>query len=331
MMTYFILNEYQFIDGNNTAGLPEPINSKRACEQCSLLNVCTLYQKLGNEVPSAPNHAMHELIPQSTNHLMMEDLEFFASNSSMAQMELKESLKLNGVKKLWCNTPSQREIMGNAISNLQVKRLGDIQYNATDISSVKHTFTRIDLKENSSLPKTTFTTGELVIVSTDHIIALSQGTVYSLDENKIIVILDRDLHNLQLLEGKNNIFHIDRYEYSSGSSFNMVNLAKLMSKENPIAEKLRNIIVNKGKDAKFLSGLPKEVATSSQAKAILRPLNRVQQKAVFRSMMAEQFVLLEGMPGCGKTTVIVALIRLLLTLGKSVRTNIYLYIIMINY
>ena len=139
-------------------------------------------------------------------------------------------------------------------------------------------------------------------------------------ENKIIVILDRDLHNLQVLEGKNNIFHIDRFEYSSGSSFNMVNLAKLMSNENPIAENLRNIIVNKGKDAKFLSGLPKEVATSSQAKAILRPLNRVQQKAVFRSMMAEQFVLLEGMPGCGKTTVIVALIRLLLTLGKSVRT-----------
>ena len=91
-----------------------------------------------------------------------------------------------------------------------------------------------------------------------------------------------------------------------------------MSNTNSIAARLRGILVNKGKEATFLNGLPKAVAASPQAKAILRPLNRVQQKAVFRTMMAEQFVLLEGMPGCGKTTVIVALIRLLLTLGKSV-------------
>ena len=91
-----------------------------------------------------------------------------------------------------------------------------------------------------------------------------------------------------------------------------------MSSENPIAMGLRRILVNQGKDATFLKGLPKEIATSTEAKSILRPLNRVQQKAVFRVMMAKQFVLLEGMPGCGKTTVIVALIRLLLTLGKSV-------------
>ena len=32
-------------------------------------------------------------------------------------------------------------------------------------------------------------------------------------------------------------------------------------------------------------------------KHILRPLNRVQQKAIFKTMMAEEYVLIRGMPG----------------------------------
>ena len=54
------------------------------------------------------------------------------------------------------------------------------------------------------------------------------------------------------------------------------------------------------KAAPFVSGLPKQVAM--MGKHILKPLNRVQQKAVFKTMMAEKFVLLKGMPGSGKTT-----------------------------
>jgi DNA replication ATP-dependent helicase Dna2 len=55
----------------------------------------------------------------------------------------------------------------------------------------------------------------------------------------------------------------------------------------------------------------------------LRPLNRVQQKAIFRTIMAEEYVLIRGMPGSGKTTAIVALIRLLVALGKTVLLTSY--------
>ena len=51
----------------------------------------------------------------------------------------------------------------------------------------------------------------------------------------------------------------------------------------------------------------------------MRSLNRVQQKAVFRSLMCDQFsLLIRGMPGIGKTTTIVGLVRLLSKLGQSV-------------
>ena len=297
--------------------LPDPINLKRACEQCSQLKICTLYQKLGNQVQKNPKHAMNELVPQSTNHLTEKELRFFTNHSIMAQLEASEGTKFSRVKNLWCNTPMQREAMGNAIANLQLKLVKSHVHENIHVAGSKHVFEKLKPIEEI-ISKTTFNVGELVIVGTESMIALTQGTVHSVNESQIVVILDRDLHHLKVLQEKSDIFHIDRYEYSSGSSFNLVNLAKLMSNENPIATNLRRIVVDQGKDTTFLKGLPKEVATSSKAKAILRPLNRVQQKAVFRVMMAEQFVLLEGMPGCGKTTVIVALIRLLLTLGKTV-------------
>lgn len=55
----------------------------------------------------------------------------------------------------------------------------------------------------------------------------------------------------------------------------------------------------------------------------MRPLNKVQQKSIFRTIMAEEFVLIRGMPGSGKSTCIVALIRLLVVLGKSVLLTSY--------
>ena len=67
-------------------------------------------------------------------------------------------------------------------------------------------------------------------------------------------------------------------------------LAKLMSNTDQ-AKMLRDIVVSK-KAATYVSGLPKQVAMTG--KGILKPLNRVQQRAIFKTMMAEEFVLLKG-------------------------------------
>lgn len=58
-------------------------------------------------------------------------------------------------------------------------------------------------------------------------------------------------------------------------------------------------------------------------KQILRPLNRVQQRAIFKTLMANDYVLIKGYPGSGKTTAIVALIRLIVALGKTVLLTSY--------
>ena len=76
----------------------------------------------------------------------------------------------------------------------------------------------------------------------------------------------------------------------SSQSSNFVNLAKMML-DNPQAAKLRDLVVDK-RPATFVTTLNKEFAVI--AKHILRPLNTVQQKAVFKTLMANEYVLLEG-------------------------------------
>ena len=115
-------------------------------------------------------------------------------------------------------------------------------------------------------------------------LALAQGTVRHISQNSISLNLDKEIHN------KNTRFVIDKFEYTSQNSGNWLNLARLMSNSDP-AKRLRNVIIGK-KSASFVSGLPKEVALVG--KNILKPLNRVQQKAVFKTLMADQFVLLKG-------------------------------------
>ena len=80
-----------------------------------------------------------------------------------------------------------------------------------------------------------------------------------------------------------------KFEYAL-SSGNWLTLAKLMSNTDQ-AKMLRDIVVSK-KAAAYVSGLPKQVAMTG--KSILKPLNRVQQRAIFKTMMAEEFVLLKG-------------------------------------
>ena len=119
----------------------------------------------------------------------------------------------------------------------------------------------------------------------------------------------------------NTIFVMDKYEYVSGGSGNWTNLAKLMS-NNPKAKNLRDIIIAKN-PAEFVSGLSKE--TALLAKPIVKPmkLNAVQSKAIFKILMAKHYALCLGMPGSGKTTLIVALVRLLVKMGKSVLLTAY--------
>ena len=296
--------------------LPEPINMKRACQQCELLPVCATYHKLSPEPEKekAPGVFRNDIAPDAIAHLTEEHLEFYQKHSTNLLLETGEVRKASRLKMLWKELPGTRELKRSAIADLKM------QMNSLDVEPLKHRFVKID----SATPISTsiLHPGDSVIVSTDTNLAIAQGQVHSVTKDEIAVILDK---TISVSTDSNNVkYHLDKYEYNMASLFssqssNFVNLGKLML-NNDQASKLRDLVIEK-KAATFLNTLNKEFAVI--AKHILRPLNTVQQKAVFKTLMANEYVLLEGMPGTGKTTVIVAFIRLLMVLGKSVLLTAY--------
>ena len=298
------------IDSYSQAELPPPIEARRICAGCPQLLVCSMYQKISQDSTLHGTHPMAELVPQAVNHLSQKHEEFFEKWSLMMALESEKSEEDNKLKKLWCMTPLQRESEGMAITNLSLTRR-DIKSE----ESYVHAFTR----NGGNITLGTFKTGDTVTLSTDKELALSQGVVIEVSNDKIAIALDRDLHSLGEDFTEKRVYHIDQYQYQGTSSSLMVNLAKLMS-DNLKAEELRALIIDKIQ-VSFLKGLSKEVIPAG--KHILRSLNSVQQKAIFKTLMAEQYVLLQGLPGTGKTTLIVALVRLLVSMKKTVLLTAY--------
>ena len=322
-------------DIESLPALPEPISIRRACEQCELLPVCASYHRVNssNNASPAPTAFKDEIVPRATAHLTPAHLDFYRRMSTNLLLETGEVRKASRLKMLWKELPTTREAKRSAISNLTLKQVNPEH---------SHRFVRTITVISTS----TLHVGESVIVSTDVCLALAQGHIVSVTKDEVVVQLDKDIlqesltepkcdkmefihtvnlqHHLAIFQDSEIKYHLDRYEYNMASLFssqssNFVNLAKMML-DNPQAAKLRDLVVDK-RPATFVTTLNKEFAVI--AKHILRPLNTVQQKAVFKTLMANDYVLLEGMPGTGKTTVIVAFIRLLMVLGKSVLLTAY--------
>ncbi len=298
-------------DVRSQAALPPPIENRRICSTCPHLLTCALYQKVRDDPTAAAGsaHPMADLVPATLEHLKRDHEEFFELWSLMCAMESQKAGESNGLRNLWCMTPNQRQARGTAIAGVVLSL-------EKDDREYVHVFHRSD---DASVP-VNFQDGESVIVSTNKELAISQGVLLQVSGDRVLVALDKNLHAMgrEFTDGRRT-YTIDKYQYQGSGSANMVNLAKLMS-DNPHAERLRRTVIDR-EPATFLKGLSKEVVPV--VKHILRPLNRIQQKAAFKTLMAEKYVLLKGFPGTGKTTLTVAIVRMLVALKKSVLLTAY--------
>lgn len=78
---------------------------------------------------------------------------------------------------------------------------------------------------------------------------------------------------------------------------------------------LCSIVIDRIKPT-FTKTLPKAITT--KGKSILVSLNENQRMAVLKALTANEYLLLKGLPGTGKTQTLAALIQLLALMGKSI-------------
>ncbi|KAK1052067.1 DNA replication endonuclease-helicase Dna2, partial [Friedmanniomyces endolithicus] len=253
-------------------------------------------------------------------------------------------------KELWTMTSTEREAVGRCFGGLVLSQ--DLSSTAsavtqTVVDGIEGSGGRINryayvLKRAVPTPGTSFaegtqlTIGEPVVVSSERgQWALANGYVIAATKSDITVAVDRRLGDArQRLGGfdetsnhafqgimtvgqesngdftssaASDIFYrLDKDEFSNGLALVRNNLVTLMS-SHPIHTKVRQQIV--------LNGQP-TFTTPSQLPTLplsqLGDMNEDQRAAVAKVLSAQDYALILGMPGTGKTTTIAHIIRALL-------------------
>lgn len=285
------------VNQKKEANLPEPINHHSACSRCEVNTVCCTFL---DETKLKSDHPLLKVKSTIAGHLTKVHLDYFINWCHLITLEHNESQKSIRLRHIWTKTPEVRAKKGNALINLKIKDsviLNDEEF--------FHNFEATG--ETFNFSSSNFDIDEYLIVSTDKRCSVAAGRVTKIESNSITLSLQKDL-SAQYSTFK---FHLDRYESLSQSVTNYSNIAALLEKEN----NLRKIIIEK-ESAMFGRTLPKIV--SEKGKEILLQLNPMQRKAVMKALTCENYLLIKGLPGTGKTQTLIQLIRILGIMKKSI-------------
>ncbi|PNF13913.1 hypothetical protein B7P43_G09862 [Cryptotermes secundus] len=306
-LAYFITRLPTVVDsgtGFKPPHLPEPINHHSACSKCPYLTICTSF--LGRDGLSnlSTSNPLAELASAATSHLSASHVDYLVHWTGLLLLEESQTSGPICQKDVWCMNPQQREKRGKSLCSMVVT--GRVMMSG---DSCVHTFQK-DCISFQDLRTSGLTVGDYVTVSTDAQLAVATGTVCGITHSTLTLSLNRDLRK----RSSSSCFHIDIYTLQNGKGFNLTNLGCLMNNTD-VAAKLRKLIVDRERPT-FVERLRSSILRPGRP--ILEPLNMCQRRAVLKALSANDYFLIKGMPGTGKTATIVSLVELLVKLGQSV-------------
>lgn len=167
--------------------------------------------------------------------------------------------------------------------------------------------------------------GDPVSISIEpDLICMWRGFVLDLTPHSIIVgvtyvidthaLLARTAHRGHKMDGDRVVFRIDKDEMTSGIMKMRANLASLFFENG--AEALRKLVVDQVEPRFDVTYRPTE-------EEIPASFNADQRKAMEAVLTEQDYALILGMPGTGKTTTIAEIIKCLVERGKTVLLTSY--------
>uniref|UniRef100_F6USX3 DNA replication ATP-dependent helicase/nuclease n=1 Tax=Ciona intestinalis TaxID=7719 RepID=F6USX3_CIOIN len=299
----------------STQSFPPTIDNDRTCRNCSQLRNCALVYKTVDESQGRyrPSSELFIMMSQLFSHLTDADLAYFRHWMTCTFLEEQAANKKDKQKRFWLKTPQERFDEGKCITGL---KLGGSSVPKPELADIFFNFRSDNGKENM------FKVGDLVLVNGNEPshIAIATGTIHSINKSFISIITDRDFSGYD----SDMIYSIDNHIWLGAISTqsSLSNLSLLMSNETQ-CNKLRHLIIMHRDPffAKNLDFIPR--SSKNEIAQMLRGLNKTQRQAIKRVLISKDYTLVVGMPGSGKTTTIVAMIRILLLCGLRVLVTSY--------
>lgn len=322
--------------------LPPMLKSKHMCGRCYAKTSCFTYHRLADD-GDGESSGMGEKFDELVKHLTPTHQEFFIKWENLLTKEEKESQKTK--RELWTMTSVEREKKSRCFADVIIEEgSASVDTDNPRINRFHYTFVKREHQAGFSFLESELAVGEPIVVSDeDGHFALAIGYVTAVRRQRISVAVDRRLHNARIRqpgfdEADNQVFasimdvaaegapadqtqgkikeppiryRLDQDEFSNGMATVRNNLVQMMANDVPAAPRIRSLIVDLA--APRFKTAPTQYTISDQGS-----LNVDQKRAIEKVMSAQDYALVLGMPGTGKTTTIAHIIRALVSQGKTV-------------
>lgn len=310
--------------------LPD-ILRKQECERCQVLQSCmaiNFMQENGSSESSGLENGLYDELTEQLNG-QTEYQEFFKYWDNLISKEEEFLSRAN--KELWVMTAKDRERKsGKALGGLVIVKCLD---DNKDVGNYLYIFERSSSNSSNPLNAAQLAKYDRVIISDEagHF-ALAQGYVFYVDATSITISTRRRIvptrqktdvfHRAKVLQptqisqriSESIVFRIDKDEIFYGMGVARYNLLNLFLSDGDF--KRRELIVDL-RSPKFTSSPRFLICSDSE------DFNDDQLSAFRQVSCTEDYCLILGMPGTGKTTVISHLIKMLVDAKKSVLLTSY--------
>ncbi|KAG6238576.1 hypothetical protein E4U25_001622 [Claviceps purpurea] len=322
--------------------LPPMLKSKHMCGKCYAKTSCFTYHRLADN-GDGESSGMDEKFDELVKHLTPAHQEFFVRWENLLTKEEKESQKTK--RELWTMTSVEREKRSRCFADVIIED-GSASEDTDNprINRFRYTFVKRIHQPLFSFLESELSTGEPIVVSDEEgHFALAIGYVTAVRKQSISVAVDRRLHNTRIRqpgfdEVDNQVFasimdvaqegaspeqsqgkikkspiryRLDQDEFSNGMATVRNNLVQIMANDVAAAAQIRRLVVDLA-PPRFKSAPTQYTVTDGET------LNIDQRRAIEKVMSTQDYSLVLGMPGTGKTTTIAHIIRALVSQGKTV-------------
>lgn len=327
--------------------LPPMQQDLRKCQRCFAIDACTVYHK-ALEGGTGTTSGLGLIFEDKTRGMTAQHSAFFEKWEKLVSLEEGDALRFR--REIWNLASAERAKLGRCLPNMRL--VGDEADRGRIVGAVSRYRCTFEITSGSkdgndalNLLQSQFIVGDPVVVSSESgQFALGLGFVIEISTRKIVLALDhpltgdrarsqlfssednQDLEGLVIFEngagkkavrGKDKdeqatLYRIDKDEMQGAMGTLRNNLVQLFTSNGD--QRRRELVVDLRAPVFRAHADLEEYAPAH----LLAGLNPDQRQALKKTLSAQDYALILGMPGTGKTTTIATIIQALVEKGKTV-------------